>query len=231
MKTFIAIIVIALVGVGAWFMMKNPNAVEMANTENETAAPVALADGSYTVSTTSSSLIWEGSKPLIPTGYFDRGTIDLRSGILEVEGGNVASGTFTIDMATIAAAETSGQGEVSRLTDHLQSADFFDVETYPTATFTVTDVSETGEVTGNLTIKGTTREVTFPAEFSQSGDTVTATAEIEIDRTLWDIRYGSGKFFQDLGDNLIADTFTVTLNLVAERDTEAEGATTTPATE
>ena len=72
-------------------------------------------------------------------------------------------------------------------------------------------------ITGNLLIKGISNEVTFPAEITMDGDTLTATAQLELDRTLWDIKFRSGKFFSDLGDSLIHDTFTLDLSIKASK--------------
>ncbi|MEX1187789.1 MAG: YceI family protein [Bacteroidia bacterium] len=71
-------------------------------------------------------------------------------------------------------------------------------------------------IKGNLTIKGITKAITFPATVSMTDEAVNATAEFEIDRTEWDIKYGSGKFFQDLGDKMIYDNFIIKLNIAAK---------------
>lgn len=213
MKTLISIVVIALIAFGAWFFLKDsPQSVTPAPQGEE----VTLNDGSYSIDTTSSTLAWRGSRPLIP-GYFDNGTVNIRSGNLQVADGAITGGSFTVDMTSIVAVSTGRGDGQDRLSGHLKSDDFFDVANHPTATFVITSVTPAGQVSGNLTVKGVTNPITFPAVISEEGETLRAQATVELDRTLWNIRYGSGKFFQDLGDNLISDTFTVTLNLVARK--------------
>lgn len=215
MKTFIAVVVLALVVVGGWFFIKDKPAPESVIPTDAEAVTITN-DGSYAISTSSSSMTWQGSKPLVP-GYSDAGQISLQGGTLVVTDGAIASGNFVVDMNSIDAKSTgSGQGQ-DLLSRHLKSADFFDVEKFPTATFVITSATPTGEITGDLTIKGITESVTFQADISEEEETLMAEATVELDRTVWDIRYGSGSFFDNLGDNVIDDNFTVTLNLVAER--------------
>lgn len=213
MKTFIAIIVLALIGFGAWFYLKQEEAPEPIVPTGE---EVTLTDGSYVVSTSSSSFAWRGSRPLIP-GYFDNGTVNIQSGNVEVDNGVITGGSFTIDMTTITALSTGRGDGQDMLTNHLKSIDFFDVEDFPTSTFVITGATATGEITGSLTVKDATHPITISSNLSEDGNTIRAQATVELDRTRWNVRYGSGQFFQDLGNNLISDTFTVTLDLVAER--------------
>ena len=214
MKALFTIILLIILGFGAWFFFLKEEPVE--NPITTPTEEVELVDGAYAVSTSSSSLGWEGSRPLIP-GYKDNGTIAIQGGSLEVSGGVITGGSFTIDMGTITAVSTGrGNGE-DMLSRHLKSADFFDAENFPTSTFTITNATADGMITGNLTIKGETHPISFPATLSQNGDTITAQAEVEVDRTTWNVRYGSDKFFDNLGNNLIDDTFTLTINLTAER--------------
>jgi len=214
MKIFITILILVLIGLGAWFFLGDTPAPEAVVPTGE---EVTIAnDGSYEISTASSTMSWRGSRPLIP-GYFDNGEISIQSGTLMVEDGMIVSGNFVVDMTSIQALSTGrGEGE-DRLSTHLKSADFFDAANFPTATFVITSTTPTGEITGNLTIKGITEPVTLQANISESGDTLRAEATVELDRTIWNVRYGSGSFFDDFGDNVIDDNFTVTLNLVAER--------------
>ncbi|MEL7145417.1 MAG: YceI family protein, partial [Bacteroidota bacterium] len=99
------------------------------------------------------------------------------------------------------------------LESHLKSDDFFGVNNYPTAKIVITKVVPQGpgkyKVTGDLTIKGTTKEIKFIA--NQSGNT--ATADLVIDRSEYDIRYGSGSFFENLGDKTIYDDFELSVSL------------------
>lgn len=214
MKILLNLAILALVAFGAWYLFAKDS--EPAPSDTMPAdEQVVLEDGSYTVAT-SSTIGWSGKRPLIP-GYVDRGTVEVESGNLEVEGGVITGGSFTIDMATITAVSTGRGDGQDRLSTHLKSDDFFDVENFPTATFEITSTVAAGGISGNLTVKGVTLPITFPATISQDGDTLRAEATIELDRTDWSIRYGSGQFFDDLGDNLIDDMFTITLDLTATK--------------
>ncbi len=164
-----------------------------------------------------STLNWAGEK-ITGNGHF--GTINLTEGTLAVdEAGMITNGSFTFDMTTLSANDVEGKTKTSVET-HLKSDDFFDVENHPTGTFVITSTekTETGLiVTGDLTLKGITKSVSFPATLQTTGDAMLSTADITLDRTLWDIKFGSGKFFSDLGDNLIKDEMTISLEIEAEK--------------
>lgn len=151
------------------------------------------------------------------------GTIDLASGNLEVEDNKVKSGTFRMDMTTIVNEDISNESMNKKLVGHLKSDDFFSVDKHPVAILVLKEIKHkngnTYSFTGDLTIKEITRPVTFDAEMKFSGNKLEASGKMEVDRTLYDIRYGSGKFFSGLGDNLIYDTFTLDFNVVANAST------------
>lgn len=174
-----------------------------------------FSDGTYTLNTETSVVGWVGRKPRV-LGYEDTGTLKLSGGSFVVTNGHIASGEFTIDMTTLAVDSTGNNKSGDMLVEHLSSDDFFSVETYPTATFKVRNVIN-GVVSGDLTVKGTTKTISFPAVISAEGDTLSADASITLNRAQWDIRYGSGSFFDNLGDNLIADEVSITLDLVASK--------------
>jgi len=145
------------------------------------------------------------------------GTISLQSGTLNVGGKKVTGGTFTIDMNSIKDADGS-----AKLEGHLKADDFFGTAKFPTSTFVITKVAGSGAaltVTGNLTIKGITKPVTFPATVAVNADgTVSALAgKILVDRTKYDIRYGSKSFFDSIGDKAIDDNFEIGVKLVAKK--------------
>lgn len=214
MKTLASIVFILIVGLLAWFFMKGSNQPDRVEVTGE---EVVLTDGSYSLDTQTSVLSWSGAKPLVP-GYFDNGTVSLKEGSFEVRDGVIASGTFVVDLTSIAVSSTGRGSGSDTLANHLKSADFFDVQNFPEAKFTITGATAAGEISGNLEIKGITQPVTFGANISEEDGVLKALSTIELDRTLWDIRYGSGKFFENLGNNLIADTFTVNLNLSANKN-------------
>ena len=184
--------------------------VAMAFTNNN------LEDGNYTVSLKQSKVEWVGKKV---TGQHN-GTVNIKSGAIEIKGGMLNGGEFVIDMTTITSTDLEGEYQ-QKLNGHLKSADFFGVEKYPEAKFVITNVKENGKngrfsVTGNMTIKETTKAISFDAQLVNSGEGIVAVADIVIDRSEFDVRYGSGSFFDNLGDKTIYDDFTLSVNLVTE---------------
>ena len=151
---------------------------------------------------------WKGFKP---TGeHF--GLISISEGTINITDGNLIGGSFKFDMNSIVDTDMAADNEYNaKLVSHLTSPDFFDVEKFPTATFEITEVVENGgklNVSGNLTIKGTIKNITIPATLSDvNGVTVFKSDVFTIDRTDFDVRYGSKKFFDDLKDKFINDKF------------------------
>lgn len=137
-----------------------------------------------------------------------------------VEKGKLTGASFTADIGSIAVTDLTG-GRATRLEDHLKNEDFFDAKQFPEATFGVTKVRGSDNdvtITGELTIKGITRSITFPAEVHQVGSTLHATAKgVKINRTQFDIKYRSGNFFSGLGDRAILDEFELDIELVATK--------------
>lgn len=170
------------------------------------------------VNTSSSVMEWIGEKV---TGQHN-GKIMLKSGSVSVDHGNVTGGSFTIDMTTITCDDVEDKEWNGKLVGHLKNDDFFGVDKFPTATFKITKVvaaksdKGTHAVTGDLTIKGITKSISFPATIKVDGSKVEAMADIVVNRTEYDIRYGSGSFFDNLGDKTISDDFKIKLKLFAE---------------
>ena len=176
-------------------------------------ASVNPADGGVDIA--KSSVTWEGKKV---TGKH-HGTIDLKEASLEMKDGMLSGGAFVIDMASIKDVDMAGKDGAPKLEGHLKSPDFFNVAEYPTATLTITDVASRGtegdyKVVGDLTIKGITKPIKFNAHFGEEGGMKVATANIEIDRAEYDVRYGSGSFFDGLADKTIYDEFNLGVKLV-----------------
>lgn len=162
-----------------------------------------------------SEIKWTGYK--VTGKHF--GTVSLKSGDLTMEDGMLTGGSFEIDMATITVKDMQGE-YAGKLEGHLKSADFFGVENHPTAKFVITNVISRGtpgdyKIVGNLTIKDTTKEIKFFAKVTEEGGMQTATANITVDRSDFDVRYGSGSFFDNLGDKTIYDEFDLEVTLVA----------------
>lgn len=157
------------------------------------------------VDTTNSVLNWKGAKP---TGTHN-GTVSLKSGGLLVEEGVLKGGEFVVDMTTISNLDMKGQDGAPKIEGHLKSADFFDVEKYPTSTFTITNVTSADgklSVTGNLQIKDVTKSITIPAMMSTEGGVTTFKSEtFNVNRADFNVKYGSKSFFDDLKDKFIED--------------------------
>jgi polyisoprenoid-binding protein YceI len=162
------------------------------------------------VNTRASSIEWVGKK--IASQH--NGNIQLKSGYIELRDNRIVAGDFVVDMTTITNADIDNESRNQRLVGHLKSDDFFGVEEYPTAHFAVSQSSEfnngKASLTGNITIKGKTEPITF--EVSRTGKEFGAT--LGIDRSKFDVRYGSDSFFENLGDNAIDNIFTLEIKLV-----------------
>lgn len=163
-----------------------------------------------TVDITKSTINWKASKV---TGTHT-GTVGIKSGSLDIEKGKLKGGSFVVDMKSIVVTDLSGMGK-EKLEGHLNSDDFFSTAKFAEATLkisSVTPMAMSGEyaVTADLTIKGISKPITFTAKVSDTQ----ASAVVKVDRTKYDIKYGSGSFFDNLGDKAIDDTFELNINLV-----------------
>lgn len=194
------------------------NTEKEVETSMEEAAEATEMAVTYNVDTTASQITWEGAKP---TGSH-HGTINLASGTVSVNNGIVEAGNFVIDMNSINDEDLEGE-QKANLEAHLKGTaegkegDFFNVNQYPTAKFEMTAI-ENNMVKGNLTIKDKTNAVQFPATVTIEGDKLMLKSEaFEIDRTKWDVNYGSKSIFQNLGNKFINDEIKITVSLVANK--------------
>ena len=160
------------------------------------------------VNTSQSTILWKGYKV---TGSH-QGTIAIKSGVLEFDNETLVGGSFVMDMPSITVTDLEGEYK-GKLEGHLKSDDFFGVEKHTTSTLTFTDVKSVGknayEITADLTVKSITHPVTFKLSVYGSQ----ATASLKIDRTKYNIRYGSSSFFDDLKDKAIYDEFDIVADL------------------
>lgn len=228
MKTFVVVLVV-LIGaiIAGWYAMPEAEfsvaeiEVKKSDEQIELAEP---QDGTYELVPIESTMHWQGSRPLIK-GYFDNGVISISKGSAIVSSGSVTESEIIIDMMSIRAESTGrGRGE-SLLTRDLKSDNWFDVEKYPESLFVFTSYEEQEDgsliMTGELTMRDTTDTIRFPATVTAyEGRMIVEATDIEVDRTVWDIRYQSGSFFGDLGEKLIDDIFTLTFTAVFEVATE-----------
>jgi polyisoprenoid-binding protein YceI len=169
------------------------------------------AQSKLTADTTQTKLLWLGENV---TGQHT-GTIRLKSGWLTLLDNKITSGEFNIDMASLTDSEHS-----KMLEGHLKSDDFFGVVKYPVAKLVLTGSTPfdkgSGTVTGTLTIKDITNPIEFKATLQKKDEGNWLFANITVDRTKYNIRYGSGSFFDNLGDKTIYDDFKVKVNLLVK---------------
>jgi polyisoprenoid-binding protein YceI len=169
------------------------------------------AQEKLTADTGKTSLQWLGEKV---TGQHT-GTINLKEGWLNWKDNRIVTGEFTIDMTSLKDSEGN-----ERLVGHLKSDDFFGVEKFPISMLVITgsDSFEKGTavVKGTLTIKGVTNPIEFKATSQKKEDGTWFYANIVVDRTKYNIRYGSGSFFDNLGDKVIYDEFKLKVNLLVK---------------
>jgi polyisoprenoid-binding protein YceI len=172
-----------------------------------------------------STVNWLGKKV---TGEHN-GTVKITDGTLYVENNRLQGGEFAIDMNSIQCLDLTDAEYNAKLVGHLKSDDFFAVEKHPKATLKITGAKPLAnakagasnyEITGDLTIKGITHSITFPANVKINGNKADASASIVVDRSKYDVRYGSKSFFDGLGDKMIYDEFTLDVKLVADADTK-----------
>jgi len=165
------------------------------------------------VDVTKSVVNWTGKKV---TGQHN-GTIAIKEGALEVNKGKVSGGNIVIDMASLTVVDLTDAGSNGKLVGHLKSDDFFGVTTFPTSELVIKNVENNGNshsFTGDLTIKGITNPATFTATSSKDGVNTVYKGKLVIDRSKYNVRYGSKSFFNDIGNKAIEDEFTLDFNLV-----------------
>ena len=168
------------------------------------------------INTEVSSVNWVGKKV---TGQHN-GVIKIKEGVLNLHDGHLSGGTIVIDMTSIICEDLKDEGYNKKLVGHLNSPDFFDVANHETAILKIAGVKviegSKHMITGMLTIKGITKAINFPATIDMKDGKLGAYAEVKVDRTAYDIKYGSGKFFEGLGDKMIDDEFVIKFKIAAE---------------
>lgn len=195
------------------------------NASNTTeAGDAATATGAtLSVDAAASSVNWEGAKM---TETVHTGAISLTEGSLSVKDGKLEAGSFTLDMNTITSTDLTDTAMANKLIGHLKSADFFLTDSFPTAKFEITGVAaatspDSAQISGNLTIKGVTNGISFPAKVAVSDSTVDASARITFNRNDWGITWGGSKTDKSIMDmlknNLIKDEISLNVNLKAKK--------------
>ena len=160
-----------------------------------------------------SQIKWIGRKV---TGEHS-GTLNLSGGWVVLDKNSINSGKFIFDMASISNTDIESPEWKQKLEDHLKSEDFFHTDSFPHAileikgrqSLIIENSKKSDQILADLTIRGITHEIKLPLDLTQSQNNFNAEGSVDIDRTLYNIQYKSGKFFDELGDKLIYDNFTV----------------------
>ena len=214
---------LSLFSLALFLVACGPSGTEVESSEAKAAANTEPVTASFAVDVAASTVEWEGTK-LIGGGH--QGTIPVTSGTLETNDDKLVSGKFTLNVAGLQNTDLGEEDGKSKLEGHLKGADFFDVEQFPTASFEITGVNmiedaedgHTHDITGNLTLKGTSRSITIPATVTTEGDMVKAmTPDFVIDRTEWGVQYNSGSLGDIAKDKVINDEVGLKINLVAKK--------------
>ncbi|MGV6832018.1 MAG: YceI family protein [bacterium] len=193
-------------------------AEEATTSSAEETAEASVSATKFMADPTNSSIEWKGFKP---TGSHN-GTISVESGVFTVKDNVIESGTFLIDMSSIVVLDIPADKDGNaNLVGHLSGPDFFDVEKYPSAAFDVTGFeTKDGQamLSGNLTMKEQKNNITIPVSMSMENDVLTLTSEtFTIDRSKWNVQYGSKSFFDNLGDKFINDEIELKINVQAKK--------------
>jgi len=202
-----SIIILTLIGCGKKNETKD---LKVGNTSS-----TYLEKGSYDIISTKSELKWIGKELSTDT---HSGALVLKKGKIDVNENGVIHGKVEIDMTTITVSDMQGKWG-KKLEGHLKSPDFFGVEKHPNAFITFQSdenpiKNNQINLTGKLTIKDITHPITFTAELLDIKPSIIAKANLSFDRSKYDVRFRSGKFFENLGDKLILDDIEVDVLLV-----------------
>lgn len=166
----------------------------------------------FQVLNTQSSIKWVGRKV---TGAHN-GTIDIKDGNLTLLDQKLAGGTIVADTSSIKVLDITDPDTKTQFTGHLASDDFFSIDKYPEAVLEITAVTGS-KVKGNLAIKEITHPIEFEAKISIREDLFHLSSTFFVDRTKYEMKFRSGNFFQNLGDNLIYNDFELEVDLTARR--------------
>lgn len=164
-----------------------------------------------------SDVHWWGYKIAKTEASSHDGTVNVKSGNIVMKGNQVGGGSFVLDMTSINATDLSGEYQ-TKLNGHLKNGDFFEVDKYPTATYTITSVKKNDDkiynyiVNGNLTVKGKTNAVSFPAKISYSKGVVSLVSnKFSFDRQKFDVAYKAA-----MQDVLVKDDIDMLVKVTAK---------------
>ncbi len=212
MKKIILVFAIALIATSC--KVDSKNKVETSDAEE---VKTAVESVSYSVDTENSLVTWKGFKP---TGTHN-GTIAIAKGKIDVLGDELVGGKFGFEMTSIVVLDIEDPEWNGKLKSHLENADFFDIEKFPTAMFEITEVVKADSilnVSGNLTLKEITKNITIPVTVTSADGTVTLTSELfKIDRTEFGIEFKSMKLADMVKEKSIDDLFEMSFVVSAKK--------------
>ena len=211
-----SILAIALIAITAVSCKSEKNKVT-ANEEVKDVKKVENVINSYKANVAESTVTWKGNKP---TGSHN-GVVSIEKGLFDIKDGVLNSGEFVINMNSISCLDLEAGNGKEKLEGHLKNPDFFDVEKFPTAKFVVASSETKGgklHVTGNLTLRGTTKSITIPATVTENEGTATFKSDVfSIDRTDFGVTYSSKKFDAALKDKFINDLMELSFDIKAQK--------------
>ncbi len=183
----------------------------------ENATHLSAGDGNYSFDVTTSSINWTGENAV---GKSHQGLLSVKSGNISISGGKITGGQVVVDMNTLTNTDLSGDDKKD-LESHLKGADFFDTAKFSEATYTITSGEKMDAVKyavkGKLTLKGITKDLNCEINVIANNSDVIVAGGLIFDRSQFDVRYGSGKFFENLGDKLIKDEIILKLEIKGKR--------------
>lgn len=185
-------------------------------------AAKTATEATFKADTSATQIMWTGKKKI---GSQHTGAVKLKEGAIVLSKDTIKSGKIAIDLNTITNEDLKDSTYNAKLVNHLKSDDFFSVEKFPVAEFTIKKVTalkgdkagNTHLISGDFTLKGVTNELSFPAKVMISDNVLNAEAKISVDRTKWGLKYGSANFFKNLGDKVIENNFMIDLKLQAKK--------------
>ena len=211
-------------GIDAWRSVGLPLEGEAPDKPDDPETRLILADGTYTVDTEQSLVEWAGRNP--NTKHFE--TIGISKGEILVKE-RVISGSFEMDMNSLIDINLEGDESQPVLISHLKSDDFFFVDYFPTAKFTINSAepvkepfltSPNYEIKGAMEVRGIKADQHFMATVTKTPENeLLAEAHFDIDRTRWNIIYGSTRFFEHLGMHIVFDLISIQVKIVAHPTT------------
>lgn len=164
-----------------------------------------------------SNIQWWGYKLAKTEASSHNGNVNLKSGDVVMKGNNIVGGTFSLDMNSINATDLTGEYQ-TKLNNHLKNGDFFETDKFPEATYKITSVKKSNNkafpylVNGNLTAKGKTNPVSFPAKISLKNGVLSMVSDkFSFDRQKFGIAYASA-----VKDVVVKDVIDMIINITAK---------------